>query len=133
MKYTASVGKQKDIMQYHRDSPQEDGKPVFTVVFTIKSADCIGGNIRISNRDDGTVRHSANSSVYIADNNSAYAMFGSHITHSVMGVQAGYRYAFVIFHTSERSDRLYNVGLIGAKESIFVTCVVKHIAAEVHC
>ena len=67
-------------MQMHRDTPMVDGKPVFIVVFTLKSDDCVGGNVLFSKRNDGKVTYSRDCDEYVTENNSAYPLYGSHVT-----------------------------------------------------
>jgi NAD-dependent dihydropyrimidine dehydrogenase PreA subunit len=94
MKYCAD---QKHELQVHRDMPEDISNPILSVVFTICIENCPGGSIDISNRNDGNIVHSKDSFLYTARHNTAYAMFGSMVTHGVKPLNKGVRYAFVLF------------------------------------
>lgn len=89
-------------MQQHRDIGESSG--IFTVAFSFRSPDCCGGHIQVSTRNDGNISDSRDFKVCETKDNSAYAMFGSHVTHAATPVTKGVRYVYVVFYSSLESE-----------------------------
>jgi hypothetical protein len=73
------------------------GNHILSVVFTMKSPDCIGGAIGISNRGDGNVSHTSEMTNYTPKDNSLYCFNGSYAAHCAYGIRRGVRFAVVLF------------------------------------
>jgi hypothetical protein len=63
----------------------------------MKSPDCIGGAIGISNRSDGNVSNTSEMTNYTPKDNSIYCFNGNFIAHCAYGIGSGIRYAVVLF------------------------------------
>ena len=109
----------RSYMSLHRDTPIENESIVFTVVLTIRTTFSSGGNLIISNRDDGKVSHSKDKTLYETKHNSMYALFGSHATHAAQPMVAGSRYSFALFYSSNASYSLVVVNWL-SKPTPFV-------------
>jgi len=88
-------------MSFHTDTPIKDETTVFTVVYTLRSAVSVGGNLIVSKRDDGDVKYGTHKTIYKTQHNTMYALFGSHVKHTTQPVTTGHRYAFVLFYSSQ--------------------------------
>lgn len=84
--------------QMHLDSSEDH--TIMTACITMKSIDCEGGQLKFINSERGSynplqrLRHSVD---YDLPNNSLYLFPGSSVTHGVRPVQAGTRFAIVLF------------------------------------
>lgn len=107
-------------MNFHTDTPNESGRSIFTTVFTMKTEDCIGGELLLSNRSDGVVKHSRDVDVISLNDRSVYALFGSYGTHAVKPVWRGRRYAYVLFWDSFESIEYVIRNWLGIDHSVLV-------------
>jgi hypothetical protein len=96
-------GSKKLAMSLHRDISMIPNVHTLSVVYTIKSPDCIGGTMEYSTRHDGTVLYSRDMAKLDSNDNSIYCFNGDFVAHCAYGVDAGVRFSVVMFfNTSQR-------------------------------
>jgi hypothetical protein len=74
-----------------------------SVVYTIKSEDCIGGALGVSNRPDGDIFYTRDMTTYTPADNSIYCINGSFSAHCAYGILRGVRFAVVLFIPTPQS------------------------------
>jgi hypothetical protein len=87
----------------HCDQSLRKGVHTLSVVFTVKSSDCMGGTVQYSNRNDGKQRESKHLNNFNPKENSMYFMNGSYVAHCAYGVGSGVRYSVVLFYDTPQS------------------------------
>lgn len=105
MKYTPEqASSHRTALSFHNDVSRK-GKEnhIMSVVYTIKSDDCVGGAIKYSNRFDGAQFHSRDVCDFVPKDNSIYVMNGDFAAHCAMGISRGYRYSVVLFYDTPQT------------------------------
>ncbi len=93
----------KMALSFHQDVSLLPDKHILSVVYTMKSRDCIGGTLEFSNRNDGKVTNTRDSSKYEPADNSIYCFNGDFVTHCAFGVKRGRRFAVVMFFNTPQT------------------------------
>jgi len=87
-------------LSLHNDKPLQKDRHVLSVVYTIKSDDCVGGTVEYANKNDGTAKESKNLTKYQPKHNSIYCMNGDFVSHCTYGVDSGVRFSVVLFYNT---------------------------------
>jgi hypothetical protein len=102
LKYEGGVGSG---LTPHKDG--DSGSGMVSVVYTFGEG-CIGGLVNISNRNDGELYGNSTNGKdvypYCPKHNSVYAFNGNYVTHHVVNIQSGIRYAFVAFFPTRQTE-----------------------------
>ncbi len=88
----------------HQDISLIPNMHILSVVYTIKSLDCIGGSLAYSNKWDGSQKYSRDMTTFDAKDNSIYCFNGDYVSHVAYGVEKGYRFAIVMFFNTQQTD-----------------------------
>lgn len=105
LKYTPDqTGSHRTALSFHNDISRK-GKDyhIMSIVYTIKSEDCIGGAVMYSRREDGTQQFTDDVLPFIPNDNSIYVMNGDFAAHCAMGISRGYRYSVVLFYETPQT------------------------------
>jgi hypothetical protein len=91
----------------HKDvaGGENDGKHILSVVYTMKSSDCIGGALGVSHRPDGEAFRTSDMTTISTKDNSLYCFNGSYAAHCAYGISRGVRFAVVLFIVTPQTTR----------------------------
>lgn len=123
LKYSSDDAKlHQTAFSYHRDESLKENVHIMSVIFTIRSPDCLGGTLKVSRRDDGLVVDSADVVNFVPQNNSIYALNGNYVGHCAMGINQGEKYSIVMFY--ETSQRKIDVVMLWNNKPLELICNV---------
>lgn len=99
----------------------DPNRSFLSVALTIKSVDCAGGCISISNRNDGSfTNYSRDNFNYLPMHNSAYGFNGNYVAHHVRPIQSGERFVVVGFYPTQQTKQ--EVMRLWCDDADFICC-----------
>lgn len=93
----------KPTLSLHKDISQIEGIHTLSVVFTIKTDECIGGALGYANTNDGNVNHTRDIAKFVPRDNSIYCINGDFVAHCAYGVDSGERFSIVLFYDTPQT------------------------------